>query len=434
MTGRKDQLSVLLSGGFPWGFRLQGGAGTGLPLVVSKVRRKSKAYKRLCEGDLILSVNGKSCQNLTYDQVMEIADKSGTDLTLQVLRQESDKENLAPQLPASSEAVKEPLHSVTKLENGSLTNEVLSVKETSTKITKETEGMRIKSAVLLPDIDFAATHKILENFTSTKLLEDKDETAEKEVTSTEPFPPFSELLQTSQGPPKPPRSPIDLSTSSKTEEVSQDDNTYIKTTTERKHEVVGNKEISYVKQEQESVSKSSTSPVPDITLDTIDLNNLISATQKRLDSFKNGFAQETPTVSDALSSTYEIKKTEISSSTALTSESKTTEVTNSVDQSTDSTLQDIVVDFKKNDTGKKIPPPPPPKPKIRPLSESYAQTFKDCLKEMEMSEEQIMSSTLPKPKVRPLSESFAGNLKDCLKELETVRKTMSVLSGLPLMV
>ncbi|GFQ93446.1 hypothetical protein TNCT_404531, partial [Trichonephila clavata] len=50
-----------------------------------QVRRKSKAHKRLLEGDLILSVNGHSCQNLTYDQVMEIADKSGTDLTLEIL-------------------------------------------------------------------------------------------------------------------------------------------------------------------------------------------------------------------------------------------------------------------------------------------------------------------------------------------------------------
>ncbi|GBM54105.1 hypothetical protein AVEN_142624-1, partial [Araneus ventricosus] len=50
------------------------------------VRRKSKAYKKLHEGDLILSVNDHSCKNLTYDQVMEIADKGGTDLTLEVLR------------------------------------------------------------------------------------------------------------------------------------------------------------------------------------------------------------------------------------------------------------------------------------------------------------------------------------------------------------
>ncbi|GBN03058.1 hypothetical protein AVEN_200724-1 [Araneus ventricosus] len=64
---------------------------TEFPGIRTEVRRKSKAYKKLHEGDLILSVNDHSCKNLTYDQVMEIADKGGTDLTLEVLRQESKK-------------------------------------------------------------------------------------------------------------------------------------------------------------------------------------------------------------------------------------------------------------------------------------------------------------------------------------------------------
>lgn len=37
MTGKEERILVSLSGGCPWGFRLQGGAGTGLPLIVSKV-------------------------------------------------------------------------------------------------------------------------------------------------------------------------------------------------------------------------------------------------------------------------------------------------------------------------------------------------------------------------------------------------------------
>ena len=51
-----------------------------------QVRRKSKAYRRLREGDRIVSINGRSCEGLTYDQLMDIADKSDTDLTLEVLR------------------------------------------------------------------------------------------------------------------------------------------------------------------------------------------------------------------------------------------------------------------------------------------------------------------------------------------------------------
>lgn len=37
MTGKEERIVVTLNGGGPWGFRLQGGAGTGLPLIVSKV-------------------------------------------------------------------------------------------------------------------------------------------------------------------------------------------------------------------------------------------------------------------------------------------------------------------------------------------------------------------------------------------------------------
>lgn len=37
MTSKEERLVVNLGGGAPWGFRLQGGAGTGLPLIVSKV-------------------------------------------------------------------------------------------------------------------------------------------------------------------------------------------------------------------------------------------------------------------------------------------------------------------------------------------------------------------------------------------------------------
>lgn len=51
-----------------------------------QVRRKSKAYRRLREGDRIVSINGRSCEGLTYDQLMDIADKSETDLTIEVLR------------------------------------------------------------------------------------------------------------------------------------------------------------------------------------------------------------------------------------------------------------------------------------------------------------------------------------------------------------
>lgn len=109
-----------------------------------------------------------------------------------------------------------------------------------------------------------------------------------------------------------------------------------------------------MKKEQESFSKTANAHgLPDITMDTIDLNNLISETQKKLDSFKNGFKTDSildssinelkntrqgfpdsclsemtkTTVGIQDSSVSEIKKTEIISSSTM-SESKIFETSN----------------------------------------------------------------------------------------------------------
>ncbi|GFT49579.1 uncharacterized protein NPIL_690152 [Nephila pilipes] len=340
MSDKKEKLSVCLSGGGPWGFRLQGGAGTGLPLVVSKVRRKSKAHKRLFEGDLILSVNSHPCQNLTYDQVMEIADKSGTDLTLEILRQESNKENVIPANCSSTESYLRTSSPLKIMENGAITKEVISLSESSSKVTEEKEDMRIKSATLLPAnvISNSAADNILENFTSQKLSEDYGKQEVKENKPVDSFPLFSELLPTPQGPPKPPRSPVDTSTSSKTEEIKNDDNTFSKTVTETKHEIKGNTEMSFVKKEQESVSKNVVEgdSLSSVTLDAIDLNNLINATQKKLESFKHGLLTDAP-VSETISSIYDVKKTEVTTSTSV-SETKSSSTFGSLNQSPFSSL------------------------------------------------------------------------------------------------
>ncbi|CAL1285365.1 unnamed protein product [Larinioides sclopetarius] len=390
MSDKKEKLVVCLSGGGPWGFRLTGGAGTGLPLVVSKVRRKSKAYKKLHEGDLILSVNDHSCKNLTYDQVMEIADKGGTDLTLEVLRQESNKENLAPSYSPTESSIKisSPLKT---MENGAITKEIVSQTETTKKVIEEKEGLRIKSATLLPDTTSNAIGNSFENFTSQKLYEDYEKKASVEDKPVDPFPSFSELLQTPQGPPKPPRSPIDSLTSSKTEEIKNDDNTFTKTTTETKHEKIGNTEVSFTKKEQESVSKSIVDGdnVPSISLDAMDLNDLINATQKKLESFKNGIVKETP-VSSSVSSVCDVKKTEILSSTSV-SETKSSEAFRSLNQAPFSSplidsinKTDSMVHQTQPEPEKKVPPPTSPKPKTRPLSDPLESSFNDCLKELQM--------------------------------------------------
>ncbi|XP_065541635.1 synaptopodin-2 [Lathamus discolor] len=69
--GTGDYFCIAMSGGAPWGFRLQGGKEQKQPLQIAKVRSKSKAAKAgLCEGDEVVSINGKPCGDLTYAEVI----------------------------------------------------------------------------------------------------------------------------------------------------------------------------------------------------------------------------------------------------------------------------------------------------------------------------------------------------------------------------
>ncbi|GIY19448.1 uncharacterized protein CEXT_36453 [Caerostris extrusa] len=328
------------------------------------VRRKSKSYKKLFENDLILSVNDHSVKNLTYDQVMEIADKSGTDLTLEIQRRESNKENFFPANCAPAESILRTTSPLKTMENEAVTKEVISLTETASKRTEEKEGIRIKSATLLPEKTSNSTDYPFENFTSQKLNEEYGHKTQTESKPADPFPSFSELLSTPQGPPKPPRSPVDTSTSSKTEEIRNDDNTVTKITTETMHEIKGNTEMSFTKKEQESVSKNiiEGDNLQSITSDAIDLNNLISATQKKLESFKNGIVKDTP-ASNALKS-YDVQKNETISSTSVT-ESKSSETFSSINQSPLPSLNldsanktEPTVQATQNESEKKVPLPP----------------------------------------------------------------------------
>ncbi|XP_054717180.1 synaptopodin 2-like protein isoform X3 [Uloborus diversus] len=153
-------LTISLSGGVPWGFRLQGGAGTNQPLTVSKVRRRSKSYRRLREGDEILTVNGHSCSGLTYDQVMEIADRSDQQLTLAVRRSECNKENQAPEIPSN------------RAEQKQKTEDLTLSSETTTKVSSETTEHKTTVGdmpdITLDTIDLnnliSATQRKLEDF------------------------------------------------------------------------------------------------------------------------------------------------------------------------------------------------------------------------------------------------------------------------------
>ncbi|KAK7140101.1 hypothetical protein R3I94_012647 [Phoxinus phoxinus] len=70
-----EEVIITLSGGAPWGFRLQGGIEHQKPLQVAKVRKRSKACRAgLREGDELVSINENSCGNLSHAQVMNLID------------------------------------------------------------------------------------------------------------------------------------------------------------------------------------------------------------------------------------------------------------------------------------------------------------------------------------------------------------------------
>ncbi|XP_036293609.1 synaptopodin 2-like protein isoform X1 [Pipistrellus kuhlii] len=89
--GAEKEVLVTLSGGAPWGFRLQGGAEQRKPLQVSKIRRRSQAGRAgLRERDQLLAINGVSCASLSHASAMSLIDASGTQLVLTVQRVEDE--------------------------------------------------------------------------------------------------------------------------------------------------------------------------------------------------------------------------------------------------------------------------------------------------------------------------------------------------------
>ncbi|NXB67096.1 SYP2L protein, partial [Struthidea cinerea] len=85
--GAEEEMLITLSGGAPWGFRLQGGSEQKRPLQVSKIRKRSKACRGgLWENDVLVSINGKSCAGLSHANAMQIIDSSNGTLNIRVKR------------------------------------------------------------------------------------------------------------------------------------------------------------------------------------------------------------------------------------------------------------------------------------------------------------------------------------------------------------
>ncbi|XP_029963456.1 synaptopodin 2-like protein isoform X2 [Salarias fasciatus] len=82
-----EEVIITLSGGAPWGFRLQGGVEHQKPLQVAKVRKRSKACRAgLQEADELVSINEQPCGTLSHAQAMNLIDSSPGILHIRVKR------------------------------------------------------------------------------------------------------------------------------------------------------------------------------------------------------------------------------------------------------------------------------------------------------------------------------------------------------------
>ncbi|XP_061084129.1 synaptopodin 2-like protein [Conger conger] len=82
-----EEVVITLSGGAPWGFRLQGGAEHKKPLQVAKVRKRSKACRAgLREADELVSINESPCGGLSHAQAMNLIDSTPGSLHIRVRR------------------------------------------------------------------------------------------------------------------------------------------------------------------------------------------------------------------------------------------------------------------------------------------------------------------------------------------------------------
>ncbi|XP_038638589.1 synaptopodin 2-like protein isoform X2 [Scyliorhinus canicula] len=92
--GATKEALVTLAGGAPWGFRLQGGAQQLKPLQVAKVRKRGKACRAgLLERDILLTINGRSCNGISHADAMNIIDSSNGTLAIWVKRVSSTPES-----------------------------------------------------------------------------------------------------------------------------------------------------------------------------------------------------------------------------------------------------------------------------------------------------------------------------------------------------
>ncbi|XP_077359514.1 synaptopodin 2-like protein [Festucalex cinctus] len=101
-----EEIVVSLSGGSPWGFRLQGGREQQKPLQVAKVRRRSKACRAgLKEHDELVAIGDHACTDLSHAQAMILIDTQNATLHLRVKRTPPHPARCSPPLLSVSSSV-----------------------------------------------------------------------------------------------------------------------------------------------------------------------------------------------------------------------------------------------------------------------------------------------------------------------------------------
>ncbi|XP_073676085.1 PDZ and LIM domain protein 3b isoform X2 [Garra rufa] len=82
--------NVVLDGPAPWGFRLSGGKDFNQPLTITRVTPGSKASRvNLCPGDIILSIQGASTDDMTHADAQNKIKDSTNQLVLKIERPET---------------------------------------------------------------------------------------------------------------------------------------------------------------------------------------------------------------------------------------------------------------------------------------------------------------------------------------------------------
>ncbi|XP_056019306.1 uncharacterized protein LOC125671809 isoform X40 [Ostrea edulis] len=82
--------AVVLKGGPPWGFRIQGGKEFNEPISVAKINPNSKAYvEGIKVGDLIESLNGQKTEGLLHSDVQQLIKITSGELALVLQRSET---------------------------------------------------------------------------------------------------------------------------------------------------------------------------------------------------------------------------------------------------------------------------------------------------------------------------------------------------------